>query len=340
MDISRFLQSWYLDNRRLLPWRETSDAYCIWLSEIILQQTRVAQGYDYYMRFVATYPTVQQLAAAPLDDVLKLWQGLGYYSRARLLHRAAQMVASGSGTFPSRYEELMKLPGVGPYTAAAIASFASGQAVAVVDGNVYRVLARLFDIDLPIDSTAGRKHFQQLADELLDPDHAGLHNQAMMELGALVCTPTSPRCTECPVADACAALAHHTIGLRPRKVGRVKVRQRRLHYYIFKYGDDIWVHQRAANDIWLDLWEYYLHEEGDDTPIPPEALGVEPAFTYGHRLTHQQLLCSFYIVPLTQPITTLPSDYVRMSWRKWQEKAVAKPIFEANRRFSALFSTK
>ncbi len=340
MDISQFLQVWYSENRRLLPWRETRDAYRIWLSEIILQQTRVAQGLDYYHRFVQNYPTVQALAAATEDDVLKLWQGLGYYSRARNLHKTARAV--GDRPFPSAYADLLRLPGIGPYTAAAIASFSADEAVAVVDGNVYRVLSRLFDLDLPIDSTSGQKYFQQLATELLDRRHPALHNQAIMEFGALQCTPTSPLCPTCPLADKCLALQRGTIAQRPVKAGKTKVRDRHLHYYLLKEGDRLWVHQRGAGDIWQGLWEFYVVEEGveDDAATRLKLPADKAAFTLRHLLSHQRLTCDFHIVHIDQTLTSLPSDYILLSWEEWQKKAVAKPIFDANRRFSALFSAK
>ena len=279
-DISVKIGRWYDENKRNLPWRDTQDAYRIWLSEIILQQTRVAQGLEYYQRFVERFPTVRDLAQASQDEVLKLWQGLGYYSRARNLHAAAQQVClseecgvrseeyssltkykAKNNLFPTKYADLIKLKGVGPYTAAAIASFSSDEKVAVVDGNVYRVLSRLFDIDTPIDSTQGQKDFLALATQLLPEKYAGHHNQAMMELGALCCTPTSPQCEACPVADHCLALANHTIGQRPVKASKVKVRERHLHYLIYIYKDMLWVHQRGERDIWTGLWEYYLNEE-------------------------------------------------------------------------------
>ena len=340
MDISQFLQVWYSENRRLLPWRETRDAYRIWLSEIILQQTRVAQGLDYYHRFVQNYPTVQALAAASEDDVLKLWQGLGYYSRARNLHKTARAV--GDRPFPTAYADLLRLPGIGPYTAAAIASFSADEAVAVVDGNVYRVLSRLFDLDLPIDSTSGQKYFQQLATELLDRRHPALHNQAIMEFGALQCTPTSPLCPTCPLADKCLALQRGTIAQRPVKAGKTKVRDRHLHYYLLKEGDCLWVHQRGAGDIWQGLWEFYVVEEGveDDAATRLKLPTDKAAFTLRHLLSHQRLTCDFHIVHIDRTLTSLPSDYVLLSWEEWQKKAVAKPIFDANRRFSALFSAK
>lgn len=334
MEISRILQLWYAQNKRDLPWRETRDPYRIWLSEIILQQTRVAQGYDYYLKFVSRYPTVADLAAASEDDVLKLWQGLGYYSRARNLHAAALQVMSApyNGLFPSRYEELRKLKGIGPYTAAAIASFSSDEPVAVVDGNVYRVLSRLFDIETPIDSTQGQKEFLALATELLDPEHPGTHNQAIMEFGALQCTPLSPHCPDCPLAEKCLSLANRTIDKRPLKTGKVKVRERLLHYYLYKYKDTLWVRQRPGGDIWQGLWEFVI-TEGDEI-LHPE---IPVAFTIRHQLTHQLLICDFRIIELPAPIKTLPPEYEPVSWQNWQKKAVSKLISEANKKFSALF---
>lgn len=349
MQISTFLRKWYQQNHRDLPWRQTSDPYRIWLSEIILQQTRVAQGLDYYLRFVERYPTVCDLAKAPMDDVLKLWQGLGYYSRARNLHKAAQLVCESSADreeaiqFPSTYADLLRLPGVGPYTAAAIASFASGEAVAVVDGNVYRVLSRLFDISTPIDSSEGQRLFQSLASELLDPKHAGEHNQAIMEFGALQCTPTSPDCAQCPLSDRCAALAAQTIDARPVKAGKVKVHERHLLYYLFKYKETLWVHQRGAGDIWQGLWEYV-----PEALIPASLLGpsdqsttlkgTDEGFSIKHQLTHQLLHIDFRLIELSHPICIV--DCEQISWADWQKKAVPKPISEANQRFSAIFDEK
>ncbi|MDO4496595.1 MAG: A/G-specific adenine glycosylase [Bacteroidales bacterium] len=341
MKISAILQSWYDANLRPLPWRETTDAYAIWLSEIILQQTRVAQGLEYYLRFINTYPTVDKLAAASEDDILKLWQGLGYYSRARNLHKAAQKVMSDyNGVFPQHYANLIKLPGVGPYTASAIASFSSGEAVATVDGNVYRVLSRLFDIDTPIDSTTGQKLFAQLAQQELDPTHAGKHNQAIMEFGALQCTPTSPNCIDCPLTDHCLALEHHTQTLRPVKAGKVKVRERKLHYYIYIFKDTLWVHQRGAGDIWQGLWEFYCIEETASLKNKNLAGSkAEPLmqFSLKHQLTHQTLLCSFSVFVLEQPIDLSNEGYCCLSWKEWLQKAAPKPIFEINKKIAPLF---
>ena len=220
-DIAPILLDWYARCGRDLPWRRTRDPYLVWLSEVILQQTRVAQGRDYYLRFAERFPDVRSLAAAGQDEVMKLWQGLGYYSRARNLHAAArQIVAESGGVFPRAYADVRSLRGVGEYTAAAICSAAYDEPVAAVDGNVYRVLARLFDIAEPIDTTAGRRLFAELAAAQLDTRRAGRYNQAVMDFGALQCTPAAPRCDNCPLAARCLALAAGTVGERPVKRGR------------------------------------------------------------------------------------------------------------------------
>ncbi len=364
-DISAKIGRWYDENKRDLPWRHTKDAYRIWLSEIILQQTRVVQGLDYYQRFVERFPTVRDLALAQQDEVLKLWQGLGYYSRARNLHAAAQQVwgneklkMKNEKSFPTSYADLIKLKGVGPYTAAAIASFSSDEKVAVVDGNVYRVLSRLFDIDTPIDTTKGQKDFLALATQLLPEKHTGHHNQAMMEFGALCCTPTSPQCEACPVADHCMALANHTIGQRPVKAGKVKVRERHLHYLIYIYKDMLWVHQRGEGDIWTGLWEYFLSEElgvrsEELLPTSREAahsslltynsslLKTAMQFSIKHQLTHQTLFADFHVIPVKTEKEAAaldeklqPMGYKRVTWMEWQELAVPRLIDEANRRIA------
>lgn len=338
-DISVKIGRWYEKNKRDLPWRHTSDPYRIWLSEIILQQTRVVQGLEYYQRFVNRFPTVSDLADASQDEVLKLWQGLGYYSRARNLHLAAQQVCSeykegkAIAKFPTSYNELIKLKGVGPYTAAAIASFSSDERVAVVDGNVYRVLSRLFDIDTPIDSTQGQKEFLSLATELLPEKGVGQHNQAMMELGALCCTPTSPQCLQCPVADHCLSLTNNTIVQRPVKAGKVKIRERHLTYIIYIYNNYLWVHQRGEGDIWQGLWEFVIRE--GQRPLP------NASFRIKHQLTHQTLFAEFHIIPIKDEKEAAaldqelqPLGYKRVTWMEWQQLAVPRLIDEANRRIA------
>ena len=250
-NISDILLSWFAREGRDLPWRRTRDPYRIWLSEVILQQTRVAQGLQYYLRFTERFPDIAALAAAPEDEVLKLWQGLGYYSRARNLHAAARQVVSRfGGVFPATYGEVRALRGVGDYTAAAVCSIVYDAPCAVVDGNVYRVLARLFDIGIPIDTTAGKRAFAELAQSQLDTSRPGLYNQAIMDFGALQCTPAQPRCGDCPLAGRCLALAAGTVGVRPVKQGRGKMRDRWFNYLHVTCGGQTLLHRRGGGDIW------------------------------------------------------------------------------------------
>lgn len=256
------LLSWYRDNKRALPWRDTQDPYLIWISEIILQQTRVAQGYDYYTRFVRRFPDVKSLAEADDDEVMRLWQGLGYYSRARNLLAAARSMKDG--VFPATYEGVRALKGVGDYTAAAICSLAYGMPYAVVDGNVYRVLARYFGVDIPIDSTEGKKTFAALAQEMLDKQQPADYNQAIMDFGALVCTPQSPVCMFCPLAETCAARVKGRVAELPVKQHRAKVTDRYFNYLFVRLGHDILLHKRTGDDIWKNLFELPLVETDKD----------------------------------------------------------------------------
>lgn len=333
------LERWFVDNARDLPWRRTRDAYKIWVSEIILQQTRVAQGYDYYMRFVERFPDVQSLASAQDDEVMKYWQGLGYYSRARnMLAAARDVVTRFGGIFPSTYDDIRSLKGIGDYTAAAIASIAYDLPYAVLDGNVYRVLSRLFDIDLPIDDAAGKRYFSQLADTLLHRDNPGLYNQAMMELGALVCLPAGAACDKCPVASHCAAYAAGTVAQRPVKQGKVAVKHRYFHYFVIMHRGDTWLHRREGSDIWRNLYEFPLIE----TPIPlslpllrhTEAyktlLGdagkltfLAPPFECKHVLTHRIIHAVFYVVEVEAVPPSL-HDMRRMPWGEVGEYAVSR----------------
>ncbi|MAX78935.1 MAG: A/G-specific adenine glycosylase [Crocinitomicaceae bacterium] len=268
------LIQWYLNHKRDLPWRETKDPFKIWLSEIILQQTRVDQGLNYYLKFIQRFENVHELASAEQDEVLKLWQGLGYYSRARNLHSAAkQVVEEYNGNFPNSFKELKKLKGVGDYTAAAIASFSFKEPVATVDGNVYRVLARNFDIETPIDTTEGKRAFNTLANSLIEKESPDLFNQAMMEFGAIQCTPKKPNCTECIFKTSCLALEKNTIDIRPIKSKKVKQRNRYFHFFIFKAGNSTFIRQRTAKDIWQGLYEFPLAET--KVSIPTEQIITE-----------------------------------------------------------------
>lgn len=265
---SQQLIAWYTINKRDLPWRETTNAYHIWLSEIILQQTRVAQGLDYYLRFVEAFPTVQSLANAPEDEVLKLWQGLGYYSRARNLHAAAKdVVQKFGGVFPSNYQDVLSLKGVGEYTAAAICSFAYNLPYAVVDGNVFRVLSRLFDIETPIDSTKGKKEFSDLASKLLDSTQASIHNQAIMEFGALQCKPRQPDCFSCVLQAKCWAYAHKAVEVLPVKEKKTKVSARYFNYIVFRTPSFTFLNKRKSNDVWKNLYEFPLIETEESVDL-------------------------------------------------------------------------
>ena len=267
------LIDWYEQNHRILPWRETDDPYKIWISEIILQQTRVAQGMEYYLRLINRFPDVESLAEAEEDEVLLYWQGLGYYSRARNLHKAAQLMknheifhqamrllgdkARGKEIFAA----LKSMPGVGDYTAGAIASFAFNLPYPALDGNVYRVLSRLYDCEIAFDTTQGKKHFRQLAEDLLDRERPRLFNSAIMELGALHCVPTAPDCSTCPLNTWCKALANNTVELLPVRKPRPKVRDRYLEYTIYIAPENkTLIHQRKGNDIWKHLYEFPVQE--------------------------------------------------------------------------------
>jgi A/G-specific adenine glycosylase len=314
------LLPWYRQNHRPLPWRRTADAYPVWLSEVVLQQTRVDQGTAYWWRFMDRFPTVAHLAAAHEDEVLRLWQGLGYYSRARnLLAAARQVMDQHGGAFPRSHAELRGLKGVGDYTAAAIASICFGAQEAVVDGNVFRVLARVFGMDIPIDTTEGRKRFKQLAQDLLDPDHPGEHNQAVMELGALVCLPRGAKCAACPLAARCIARQSGRIAELPVKAGRTAVRVRHFNYLHIPCCGGFHLRKRTGKDIWLGLWEPPLLE----TPRPmgkkalnallaarwPGARVVSKEASATHLLSHQRIQAVFWTVD-GFPEEHLPADWL------------------------------
>ena len=297
---------WYDANRRPLPWRETRDAYAIWVSEIILQQTRVAQGLDYWRRFMETFPTVEALAAADEEQVLLLWQGLGYYSRARNMHAAARQIVAMGG-FPRTPEGILYLKGVGEYTAAAIGSFAFDLPMVAVDGNVMRVLSRAFGIDEPIDSTRGRHTLKDLAQMLLPKDDAARFNQAMMEFGALQCVPSRPNCLDCPIADMCLALKQGRVDRLPVKEHKTKVRDRWLHYFLITgqrpVGDgvmttEIYLHKRTDDDIWHNLYELPLRE----LPFEQEEEGSFPVRHIRHQLSHQTLHATLYVNRTDAPL--------------------------------------
>jgi len=249
------------ENTRLMPWKGEKDPYKIWLSEIILQQTRVEQGWNYYNRFISTFPTIEKLARAPEQKIFKLWEGLGYYTRCKNLIATAKFIAKEKqGKFPDTYNEILALKGIGPYTAAAIASFAFNLPYAVVDGNVFRVLARFYGIDIAIDSTAGKKIFTSLAEELVDKKEPGIYNQAIMDFGAVICKPKNPLCTACPLQTKCVAFLQNRINLLPVKLGKLIKRNRWLYYLIVEHKGKIYVRKRGAKDIWENLYEFILLE--------------------------------------------------------------------------------
>lgn len=364
---SNTILSWFRENGRELPWRETKNPYAIWLSEIILQQTRIAQGWEYWERFMAQYPTVEDLAAAHEDEVLKLWQGLGYYSRARNLHAAAKQIVA-LGHFPDTLEGIKQLKGVGDYTAAAIGSFAFDIPAAVVDGNVYRVLARYFGIDTPINSTQGKKEFAALAQSLLPSSKASdflslssasdslsssspvaAYNLAMMDFGAIQCTPQSPKCLLCPLAETCEAMRSNRIAELPVKQKTLKVKTRHLSYIYIRCNGMTAIHRRGEGDIWQGLWEPFnasditeatasiasAQASPSSAKFSPSSAKLSPfkselaaslhlsnvdglqllAQDVKHVLTHRILLADFYLLE-TEARPQLPDDYI---WIKEEE---------------------
>lgn len=257
----RTLHHWYKLNKRDLPWRQTKDPYKIWISEIILQQTRVQHGISYYEKFIERFPTIEILANSHEDDVLKMWQGLGYYSRARNLHHAAKTIFNVyNGKFPDTHENILALKGIGAYTAAAIASIAFGLPFATVDGNVFRVLSRYFGLEIPIDSTSGKRQFEILANELIPERDPGMHNQALMEFGALQCVPKNPDCGNCPLSDSCFAAANNVANKLPLKDKKTKQIERYFYYYVLDDGKHVYLEKRTANDIWKNLYQFPLIE--------------------------------------------------------------------------------
>lgn len=310
MNFSKTILNWYAINGRELPWRQTTNPYAIWLSEVIMQQTRIAQGTAYWEHFMKHWPNVHELAKATEDEVLREWQGLGYYSRARNLHKAAQQIV-GLGRFPQTYKELKQLKGIGEYTAAAISSISFAEPVAVVDGNVYRVLARYFGIDTPIDSTEGKKIFKAMAQENLPKEAPAAYNQGMMDFGAIQCTPTSPNCEVCPLIDTCFAANNNKVAELPVKAKKTKQRERHFSFIYIRCNGKTAIRRRGAGDIWQGLWE-----------LPTKELlgnAIENATlikkNVKHILTHQIIFTDFYLLETDTP-PTLPADYI---WIKESE---------------------
>ncbi len=306
------LIKWYEYHHRDLPWRRTRNPYYIWLSEVILQQTRIAQGLPYYERFVTAYPTVFDLANASEQEVIRLWQGLGYYSRARNLHQTAKYIVDQlDGVFPATYADLLRLKGIGPYTAAAIASFAYDEPAAVVDGNVYRVLSRVFGIDTDIAGGEGQRQFARLASSLISTQQPATYNQAIMEFGAVLCTPTSPNCLLCPFQTECRAFATGRVQSLPVKSKKVKVKERFFNYFVIVQNGMLAMRRRTDKDVWQELYDFYLIETDniidsvDDFPdiqpimsILTQASIVPPTQVYTHILTHQRIRAQFWRLEL------------------------------------------
>lgn len=304
--VSTILIQWYRSHGRDLPWRHTRDPYAIWLSEVILQQTRIAQGLSYWQRFMHRFPTVERLASATEDEVLLLWQGLGYYSRARHLHAAARQIVAMGG-FPTTLKEIKRLSGIGDYTAAAIASFAFGVDAAAVDGNVYRVLSRVFGIDTPIDTTNGRNLIAAMAQDLLPKGHADEFNQAIMDFGALQCTPRNAHCETCPLLDRCVAAHDGRVGELPVKLKTTTVIERRFTYIYIRCKGQTAIHRRKAGDIWQGLWEPVLIE---GTALPRwKGRWTLVCKEVKHQLTHRLIFADFYLFE-TDSHMSLPTDYV------------------------------
>ena len=320
------LLNWFALHKRDLPWRHTKDPYAIWLSEVILQQTRIQQGMDYWWRFMKRWPKVENLANATEDEVLKEWQGLGYYSRARNLHVAAQQIVE-MGKFPDTLEDIKQLKGVGDYTAAAIGSIAFGLPAAVVDGNVYRVLARHYGIDTPINTTMGKHLFTELAQSLLPEDKPAEFNQAMMDFGAIQCTPTSPKCVVCPLQESCEALHMGRIDDLPVKEKKLTIQTRHLTYIYIRCKGKTAIRRRPAGDIWQGLWEPYLEEARGKEP---ETRGMlERATIIGknvkHVLTHRVLMADFYLLETDTP-PVLPDEYIWVEENELGNYAVPRLI--------------
>lgn len=336
---STTLINWYQINKRDLPWRNTQNAYKIWLSEIILQQTRVNQGLSYYNRFLERFPNVKVLATAKEDEVLKLWQGLGYYSRARNIHATAKIIATQyEGRFPTNYKDIIQLKGIGEYTAAAISSFAYNQPYAVVDGNVFRVLSRVFGIETAIDSTSGKKEFNELATALLDKHNPAIYNQAIMEFGALQCIPGQPICENCVLKSNCVAYKLGSVDGLPTKSQKTKQRDRYFNYICIRYGDYTYLQKRTENDVWRNLYEFPLIESEKDLEFSEliktnsykvlfsgidEIELINDCFSVKHVLSHQKIYAKFYTLKINSENKEI-KWYVKTFFNKLDNYAVSR----------------
>ncbi len=328
--------SWYHKNRRDLPWRTTKNPYFIWLSEVILQQTRVLQGLPYYYNFIEKYPTIKDLASADESEILRTWQGLGYYSRARNLHQTSKFISNElNGVFPNNFNSLKMLKGIGNYTAAAIASFAFAEVVPAIDGNVIRVLSRFFEFKEPVDSERAKKTLFEIAKNLISKENPADFNQALMELGAMVCTPKQPKCSICPLNDLCLARKNSSYGSIPLKVKKIKVINRYINYLVFIKNNKIWMKQRKEQEIWAKMYDFFEIEtetnEFDlllhlNTYLPlneiknPELLG---SFSIVHILSHQRLFINFHKIL----ISNQNIEFTGGEFKDWEEiEKLPKPI--------------
>ncbi len=329
MELSQILMDWYRNNQRDLPWRRTNDPYAIWLSEVILQQTRVEQGMPYWLRFMENFPTVTHLANADEREVLRLWQGLGYYSRARNLHAAAKVVRDEyNGNFPNQYEQIRALKGIGDYTAAAISSFAFNLPHAVVDGNVYRFLSRIFAINTPIDSTNGKKEFFVLANELLDKSNPGTFNQSLMEFGAMQCKPSNPDCSVCPFNQYCQSFATNTVSEYPVKSKKTKTRNRYFDFIILSDEKNTILQKREGKDIWQGLYQFPLIESATKNKNKLDLSKSEVANylnTNSHKmvkssaivkhvLSHQVIFAKFWWINMESVSIAKDANIIKVPW--------------------------
>lgn len=325
-----------------MPWKGEKDPYKIWLSEVILQQTRVEQGWDYYNKFVKAFPTIKDLASAPDLKVFKLWEGLGYYTRCKnLITTARHITDKYNGVFPTSYEEILKLKGVGPYTAAAIASFAYNLPYAVVDGNVFRIISRVFGMKVPIDSTEGKKQFTSMADELLDRKYPGIYNQAIMDFGATICKPVNPHCDLCPFNKKCIAIKEAKIDQLPVKSKTISKKERWFYYFVFQWNDKIYVRKRSGKDIWQNLHDFLLIEKEKPALIRnllaedsfKEMIGAQkiitgkPSAFFRQQLTHQMIRARFIPIQLQHSLS-LPGELRPVSLKALQKLAFPKIIIE------------
>ena len=335
------LLEWGKSNERAMPWLGEKNPYLVWLSEIILQQTRVEQGLQYFEKFKKHYPTITDLANAGEDKVMKDWEGLGYYSRARNLHYTAKYIANElGGVFPDTYKDIIELKGVGPYTAAAISSFAFGLPHAVVDGNVYRILSRIFGIKLPIDSTPGKKYYQQLASELLDEKNPAIYNQTIMNFGSMQCKPQIPACEDCPFQSKCVAYNHELIDSLPVKEKKIKKRDRYFNFLIIEDKKGILLEKRIGKDIWKNLYQYPMietanvvefvdlqKEEAFEEILPSKGWELtRKSKPFKQTLTHQKIFAFFWEIRLNKELKSFPVHFIKIEPKNLSKFALPKII--------------